>query len=209
MQYMQAIAADPAAAAALGGFAIHGYAPDGISSAGADPAQWSAWANGWKTSPAAGIPANVAGFTSYGKPSWMTETSGEKPEWLASSQSGGFPDQGAFSLALKLHQALTTGQENACPAGRAARLGDGRGRRSRQRLLARPGAVVDRRVDQRERDRGECSGVAAGAGHRIVRRLHLQLGRALEAVHEERAELDRHPARLWRRDSVRSGRERP
>ncbi|HEX4384957.1 MAG TPA: hypothetical protein VH083_18490, partial [Myxococcales bacterium] len=102
-----------AAASALAGFAIHGYAPDGISSAGADPAQWGAWANGWKSSPAAGIPANVSGFTSYGKPSWMTETSGEKPEWLASSQTGGFPDQGAFSLALKLHQALTTGQENA------------------------------------------------------------------------------------------------
>lgn len=113
LQYLQAVAADPVAAAAMSGFAIHGYAPDGIGSAGADPAQWNAWANGWTASPAAGIPAKVSGFKAFGKPSWMTETSGEKPEWLASSQSGGFPDQGAFSVALKLHQALTTGQQNA------------------------------------------------------------------------------------------------
>jgi hypothetical protein len=50
---------------------------------------------------------------SYGKPSWMTETSGESPAWLASSTTGGFPDQGAFSIAVKLTQALTVGEESA------------------------------------------------------------------------------------------------
>ena len=65
------------------------------------------------TSPASGIPANVKGFAAFNKPSWMTETSGEKPEWLASSTSGGFPDSGGFSIALKIHQALTTGSESA------------------------------------------------------------------------------------------------
>ncbi|HEY8039485.1 MAG TPA: glycoside hydrolase family 30 beta sandwich domain-containing protein, partial [Polyangiaceae bacterium] len=99
--------------AAIAGFAIHGYGSDGVSSAGASSQMWAWWANGWQTSPAAGIPATVKGFASYGKPSWMTETSGEKPEWLASSSTGGFPDQGAFSIAVKIHQALTTGQQSA------------------------------------------------------------------------------------------------
>jgi MYXO-CTERM domain-containing protein len=113
LHYLQDIAADSTASAAISGFAIHGYAPDGVSSAGASPQSWDWWANGWTTSPGGGIPATVQGFTAYQKPSWMTETSGEDPEWLASSTSGGFPDSGAFSLVLKIAQALTTGQESA------------------------------------------------------------------------------------------------
>jgi MYXO-CTERM domain-containing protein len=113
LQYLQAIAADGAAASAIAGFAIHGYATDGVSSAGASPQSWDWWTNGWTTSPAGGIPANVSGFKSFGKPSWMTETSGEKPEWLAASTSGGFPDSGGFSIAVKIQQALTTGSESA------------------------------------------------------------------------------------------------
>ncbi|MHB8420337.1 MAG: glycoside hydrolase [Myxococcales bacterium] len=114
LHFLRDVQAEPDAGAALAGFAIHGYAADGISSAGASPQLWDDWANGWQASPAGGIPADVAGFTSFGKPSWMTETSGEKPEWLASSQGpGGFPDQGAFSIAVKLQEALTTGQESA------------------------------------------------------------------------------------------------
>ena len=111
LNYLDAVAADPTASKALAGFAIHAYLANGATSAGADPQSWSWWANGWQASPAAGLPANVKGFTSYGKPSWMTETSGEKPEWLASSMMGGFPDAGAFSIALKIYQALTTGTE--------------------------------------------------------------------------------------------------
>ncbi|HEY6459886.1 MAG TPA: MYXO-CTERM sorting domain-containing protein, partial [Polyangiaceae bacterium] len=113
LQYLSAIAADPTATSAIGGFNIHGYGSDGTSSAGANSQLWDWWANGWTTSPAGGIPANVKGFAATGKRSWMTETSGEKPEWLASSTSGGFPDAGAFSIAVKIHQALTTGQESA------------------------------------------------------------------------------------------------
>ncbi len=114
LHYLQDIAADSTASAALAGFAIHGYDASGVSAAGETSQPWDWWANGWQSSPAAGIPANVPGFTSYGKPSWMTESSGEPPEWLASSTgTGGFPDKGAFSIALKIHEALTVGQESA------------------------------------------------------------------------------------------------
>ncbi|HEY3821335.1 MAG TPA: hypothetical protein VGL81_29415 [Polyangiaceae bacterium] len=113
LQYLSAIAADSTATSAIGGFNIHGYGADGTTSAGASSQLWNWWANGWQTSPAAGIPANVKGFAATGKKSWMTETSGEKPEWLAASTMGGFPDSGAFSIAVKIHQALTTGQESA------------------------------------------------------------------------------------------------
>ena len=89
---------------------IHGYAPDGVNSAGADPTSWNWWADGWTASPAAGVPANVKGFLGYGKKSWMTETSGENTAWL--SPASGYPNAGAFSLAVKLHQALTTGRQS-------------------------------------------------------------------------------------------------
>ena len=57
-----------------------------------------------------GLPANVQGTAAYGKKSWMTETSGEAADWL--SPASGFPNQGAWSIALKLHQALTVGQQS-------------------------------------------------------------------------------------------------
>ncbi len=110
LQYLQNIAADPDAASAIDQFCIHGYASDGASAAGASPTQWQWWVNGWSASPAAGIPANVKGIAAYGKKSWMTETSGEDPAWL--SPATGFPNNGAWSIALKLHQALTTGEES-------------------------------------------------------------------------------------------------
>ncbi len=113
LQYLAAVERSADAGTALAGFAIHGYGKDGVSSAGASSQLWDWWANGWKASPAPGLPSGVAGFSSFGKPSWMTETSGESPAWLASSQgSGGFPDEGAFSIAIKIQQALTTGQES-------------------------------------------------------------------------------------------------
>ena len=46
LQYLQNLAADPVAAQAISFFCIHGYAPDGVSSAGTDPQSWSWWANG-------------------------------------------------------------------------------------------------------------------------------------------------------------------
>jgi hypothetical protein len=111
LQYLQNIAADPIAAAAESFFCIHGYASDGISAANATPTSWLWWANGWTSSPAAGIPPNVQGFTAYGKKSWMTETSGENPAWL--SPASGFPSGGAWSLALRIQQALVFGQQSA------------------------------------------------------------------------------------------------
>lgn len=111
LQYLRNIANDPAAAAALDFFCIHGYASDGVSSAGANPATWDWWTNGWQASPAPGIPPNVQGFAAFGKKSWMTETSGENPAWLW--PASGFPGNGAWSIALKIHQALTTGRESA------------------------------------------------------------------------------------------------
>jgi O-glycosyl hydrolase len=112
LQYLSQVAADPVAASALGFFNIHGYAPDGITAAGSDPQEWIWWRSGWTSSPAAGLPAMVAGFQSYGKKSWMTETSGEQAMWLGPLTSG-FPAKGAFSILLKIHEALTTGQESA------------------------------------------------------------------------------------------------
>jgi O-glycosyl hydrolase len=111
LQYLQNVAANPIAAQAISFFCIHGYAPDGVTSAGTNPQSWDWWARGWTSSPAAGIPPNVSGFTAYQKKSWMTETSGEDPVWL--SPATGFPNNGGFSLALKIHQALTTGRESA------------------------------------------------------------------------------------------------
>ncbi|MBC8160044.1 MAG: hypothetical protein H7Z42_02405 [Roseiflexaceae bacterium] len=111
LQYLKNIEADPAAAEAVDFYNIHGYAGDGVSAAGAVPQLWDWWANGWTASPAAGIPGDVKGFTSYGKKSWMTETSGEAPVWL--SPSSGFPGNGAWSVALRVHQALTAGQQSA------------------------------------------------------------------------------------------------
>jgi O-glycosyl hydrolase len=111
LQFMQAVGADPVAAAAENFCCIHGYASDGVQAAGATPTQWNWWVNGWGTSPAAGIPANVPGFAHYGKKSWMTETSGENPAWL--NPASGFPGSGAWSLALRIQQALTVGRESA------------------------------------------------------------------------------------------------
>jgi O-glycosyl hydrolase len=111
LQYLQNIAADPVAAAALSFFCIHGYASDGVTATGSTPTQWNWWLNGWTSGPAAGIPANVVGTASYSKKSWMTETSGEAAGWL--SPSTGFPNQGAWSIALKIHQALVAGGQSA------------------------------------------------------------------------------------------------
>ncbi|HEY0792601.1 MAG TPA: RICIN domain-containing protein, partial [Chthoniobacterales bacterium] len=110
LHYLHDVAADPAALAALAFCSIHGYANNGVSAAGADPTQWNWWSNGWSASPAPGIPAGVLGFAGLGRKSWMTETSGEDPGWL--SPASGYPNNGAWSIALKIQEALTNGQES-------------------------------------------------------------------------------------------------
>lgn len=111
LQYLEAIAKDPDAAKALGFFCIHGYANDGATAANGDSPTWRRWAQGWTESPAPGIPPNVPGFTAYHKKSWLTETSGESPSWL--EPASGFSGNGAWSIALKMQMALTSGQESA------------------------------------------------------------------------------------------------
>ncbi|MBK7342151.1 MAG: hypothetical protein IPJ06_02920 [Saprospiraceae bacterium] len=111
LQYLKHLADDPEAMAALGLFCIHGYGSDGVSSAGASSQLWDWWVNGWANSPAPGIPGNIAGFSSFGKKSWMTETSGEDRRWIWPAT--GYPSEGGWSVALKIHQALTTGMESA------------------------------------------------------------------------------------------------
>ena len=112
LQFLAAISQDPDAAAAESFFCIHGYASDGATAVGADSQQWRWWTDGWTASPGGALPATVAGFTSYKKKSWMTETSGEKSAWL--EPATGFPGNGGWSIALKMQQALTVGQESAC-----------------------------------------------------------------------------------------------
>ncbi|HEX4121733.1 MAG TPA: hypothetical protein VH619_14015 [Verrucomicrobiae bacterium] len=110
LQFLQGVGANPTASAAEAYFCVHGYDSDGVSAAAATPTQWLWWVNGWTASPAAGIPAKVAGFGSFGKKSWMTETSGENPAWLY--PTSGFPGGGAWSIALRIQQALTAGRES-------------------------------------------------------------------------------------------------
>ena len=43
----------------------------------------------------------------------MTETSGEATSWLAYGSWSSFPNEGAFSIAIELHQALTAGEVTA------------------------------------------------------------------------------------------------
>ncbi len=110
LQYLANIAANPTALAALDFVALHGYANDGVTAAGTTPTQWQWWVNGWTTAPAAGLPATVNGFSALNKKSWMTETSGETSAWL--DPATGYPSNGAWSIALKIHQALTVGMES-------------------------------------------------------------------------------------------------
>ncbi|MBX7163573.1 MAG: hypothetical protein K1X49_07750 [Saprospiraceae bacterium] len=111
LQYIQAIESDSAASRAVSFYCVHGYDNNGVSSSGANSSLWNWWYNGWNTRPAPGLPNQVKGVSSYGKKSWMTETSGENSEWLA--PVSGFPSNGGWSIALKLHQALTVGMQSA------------------------------------------------------------------------------------------------
>jgi hypothetical protein len=112
LQFVQAVGANPVASAAEAFFCIHDYDADSMEAGDPVPiTDWTWWVNGWGTSPAPGIPSNVHGFTFYGKKSWQTENSGEDPAWL--NPSSGFPGNGAWSIALRIQQALTIGQESA------------------------------------------------------------------------------------------------
>jgi O-glycosyl hydrolase len=107
LQFMRDIEADPEASRALSFYCMHGYAADGVRSAGSVPKVWQWVSNGWGAPPNPSVPPNVQGYLDFGKKAWMTETSGEEYAWLAPST--GFPSAGAYSIALKINQALTEG----------------------------------------------------------------------------------------------------
>ncbi len=86
MSYINAIRNDPEANALLGGYVIHGYAYDGVST-NRSPAQW---ANYWSQ------------IKADGKHSWETETSGEAQTWA-----------GGLLLAQNVQDALTQGNVSA------------------------------------------------------------------------------------------------
>lgn len=111
LQYLRNIESDPDASRAVDFYCIHGYANDGVSSSGSNPVQWDWWLNGWTSSLAPGIPAQVKGYAHYGKKSWMTETSGEHRDWLY--PVSGFPGDGGLGVAIRIHQALTAGRQSA------------------------------------------------------------------------------------------------
>jgi len=111
LQYLAAIAQDPEASRALSFFAVHAYSSDGVHSAGNDEQQWRWWRDGWHGAPSAGLPADVQGTRAYGKKSWMTEMSGEPNVW--SPAEGAALGDSALGLALKVHRALTTGEQSA------------------------------------------------------------------------------------------------
>lgn len=111
LQYLHKMSQDSTSMAAIDFFCIHGYAPDGVESSGSDPLQWRWWSEGWEESPAPGVPGNIMGFTDYGKKSWMTETSGEHHDWIYPKDS--YPNNGGWSIAVKIHQALTVGNQSA------------------------------------------------------------------------------------------------
>jgi O-glycosyl hydrolase len=112
LQFLQAVGANPVAAAAEAFFCIHDYDADSMEAGDPVPiTDWNWWVNGWGISPAPGIPPNAHGFAFYGKKSWQTENSGEDPAWL--NPASGFPGNGAWSVALRIQQALTIGKESA------------------------------------------------------------------------------------------------
>lgn len=113
LKFMKDIEADPVASAALPIYAVHGAAQDGLTSATSVPDVWNWVRDGRTTPPNPAVPTNVQGYQDFGKKAWMTENSGEAATWLAYKPGGSFPNNGAWSIALKLHQALTVGEVSA------------------------------------------------------------------------------------------------
>jgi len=113
LKFMQDTAADSVASAALPFYGVHGYAADGVSSANSSRQVWNWVRDGWGAAPNPSVPANLRGYQDFGKKAWMTETSGEATSWLAYGSWCSLPSEVAFSIAIKLHQALTAGEVTA------------------------------------------------------------------------------------------------
>jgi O-glycosyl hydrolase len=94
-EYINAIRNDPEAMEALDIYAIHGYANDGITTSRSAP-MWSQYWNGRNVTP------TWTGIKNDGKPSWMTEISGEPTTW-----------EGALRLAGSVTDALVQSDVSA------------------------------------------------------------------------------------------------
>lgn len=92
------VRADPQALSDLSIYSIHGYAGNGVSSGGSSAQMWSEYWNGRTGTP------SWTGIKGDGKPSWMTETSGEHYDWLHTNSAGN--QDGAFTIGVQIHEAL-------------------------------------------------------------------------------------------------------
>jgi O-glycosyl hydrolase len=95
MEWINAVKTDPATAPYLSFFCIHGYGGNGID----------------MISDGAGLRDYSAKLEKFHAESWMTESSGENPDWLHSDAKGG--QDGALSLARHIHEGLVYGNYNA------------------------------------------------------------------------------------------------
>lgn len=96
MSFINAIKADPVASQYLRIYAVHGYSGNGVNP-GSSRNNWTDYNNRIKND---------------GLPSWMTEESGEHTAWISTDPTTGQPN-GALSVALHIHEALTYGNVNA------------------------------------------------------------------------------------------------
>jgi O-glycosyl hydrolase len=96
-EYIKAIRRDPAAMEAMDGWAIHGYANDGVNTY-RSPEMWEQY---WNGRPQGNGPS-WWGIKGDNKFSWMTETSGQAHNWI-----------GAMQLASSAQDALVQGNVNA------------------------------------------------------------------------------------------------
>ncbi|MBC7784428.1 MAG: hypothetical protein H7144_11370 [Burkholderiales bacterium] len=95
MDYIKALRADREAYEAIWGYAIHGYANDGITPQ-RSPAMWDQYWNGRSGQP------TWKGIEKDNKPSWMTEISGGSQTWPS-----------AMRLAKNIQDALVYGNASA------------------------------------------------------------------------------------------------
>ena len=82
MNYIDAVRNDKEAFAALSGYAIHGYADDGVTQT-RSPEEWSAYWNGRTGN------QSFTGIRNDGKTSWMTEISGGLNSWPTAMRTAG------------------------------------------------------------------------------------------------------------------------
>jgi O-glycosyl hydrolase len=114
MAWINAVESDRATADDLSLFCIHGYGGNGVDIL----SDGRALADYWRT------------LRRYGKESWMTESSGENPDWLHTASDG--KEDGALSVARHIHEGLVDGNYSTILYWQCC---DGRGAVSRESLM--------------------------------------------------------------------------